>query len=311
MEQSTISPPGGAGRVPEATPVSCFARMPDALRAGLEDSDWAAANVIGRIADSFIEGPAFDAAARLYLTDIPHGRILRIEPDRSWSIIAEYGGEPNGLKCIDESTLWVTDYRHGLVQIDVASGRVTPLLSRVNSEGFKGLNDLTFDPEGRLYFTDQGQTGLHDPTGRVYRRRADGQLECLLDNVPSPNGIVTSPDGRLLFVAATRDNAVWRGVINANGLLTKVGRFFSQNGPGGPDGLAMTASGDLIAAFVGSGLVWRIDPLGRPVQVWDCSAFGLMPTNVAIGPGGDRLYITESFSGSVLVGELRDDGVLP
>lgn len=304
---STMLPlnrPGGAA----ITPVQCFARMPDSLRTSLAESDWAAANVIGRTADSFIEGPAFDAASRLYLTDIPHGRILRIEADASWTVVAEYDGEPNGLKCVDASTVWVTDYRRGLVAIDIATGRMTPLLSRVNSEAFKGLNDLTFDPQGRLYFTDQGQTGLHDPTGRVYRRRGDGQLECLLDTVPSPNGIVTSPDGRLLFIAATRDNAVWRGVINANGLLTKVGRFFAQNGPGGPDGLAMTADGDLIAAFVGSGLVWRVDPLGRPVQVWDCSAFGSMPTNVAIEPGGRRLFITESFSGSVLVGALSGDG---
>src|SRR5690606_36199724 len=217
------------------------------------DSDWCAANAAGRVADSFIEGPVFDDAGRLYVTDIPNGRILRIEPDDSWSCIAQYDGEPNGLKFVENGVLLVADYRRGLLRIDVATGTVTPYLTRVNREGFKGVNDLTFDAAGHLYFTDQGPTVLHDPTGRVYRRRVDGTLDLLLGTVPSPNGIAVSPDGHVLYVAATRDNAVWRGTLNRNGLLSKVGRFFSLNGPGGPDGLAVTADGDLIVAAEGSG----------------------------------------------------------
>ena len=53
--------------------------------------------------------------------------------------------------------------------LDTASGKVTPLIETVRTEGFKGVNDLHFGANGDLYFTDQGQTGLHDPTGRVYR----------------------------------------------------------------------------------------------------------------------------------------------
>jgi gluconolactonase len=43
---------------------------------------------------------------------------------------------------------------------------------------------------GDVYFTDQGQTGLHDPTGRVYRLAPDGRLDCLIDTGISPNGLV-------------------------------------------------------------------------------------------------------------------------
>jgi gluconolactonase len=288
------------------SPVRLHGRMPDDWRRPLSDSDWCAANAVGRVIDSFIEGPVFDGAGRLYLTDIPNGRVMRIEEDGSWRCIAQYDGEPNGLKFLQEGVLLVTDYRRGLLRIDVESGTVAPFLTRVNSESFKGVNDLTFDSAGNLYFTDQGQTGLHDPTGRVYRRRVDGTLDLLLATVPSPNGIAVSPDGHVLYVAATRDNAVWRGTLNRNGLLSKVGRFFSLNGPGGPDGVAVTPEGDLIVAAVGSGCVWRVDAAGRPVQVWDCSDFGMMPTNIALGgPPPGRVYITESSSGSVLVGDLE------
>jgi gluconolactonase len=49
---------------------------------------------------------------------------------------------------------------------------------------------LVFSRTGEPYLTDQGESGLHDPTGRLWRLRSNGRLELLLDNVPSPNGLV-------------------------------------------------------------------------------------------------------------------------
>ena len=34
----------------------------------------------GREVDSFLEGPVFDQVGNLYVTDIPFGRIFRIDP---------------------------------------------------------------------------------------------------------------------------------------------------------------------------------------------------------------------------------------
>jgi hypothetical protein len=60
------------------------------------------------------------------------------------------------------------------------------------------VNDLTFASNGDLYFTDQGQTGMHDSTGCVYRLRANGQVDRVLDNVPSPNGLVLNAHENVL-----------------------------------------------------------------------------------------------------------------
>jgi sugar lactone lactonase YvrE len=68
------------------------------------------------------------------------------------------------------------------------------ILGHRNSESFKGVNDLTFDDEGNCYFTDQGQTGLHDPSGRVYRLRANGILDLVMGGIPSPNGVALGHD---------------------------------------------------------------------------------------------------------------------
>ena len=109
----------------------------------------------------------------------------------------------NGLKIHRDGRIFVADYRNGLLRLDPGSGRVVPVLSRRNTERFKGLNDLTFAANGDLYFTDQGQTGLHDPTGRVYRLSPDGKLDLLIVNVPSPNGLVLNLAENVLYVAVT------------------------------------------------------------------------------------------------------------
>jgi len=54
------------------------------------------------------------------------------------------------------------------------------------------LEGPSFDRAGNLYFIDQGQTDLNCPTGRVYCLTAAGRLRCVADNVPSPNGLVST-----------------------------------------------------------------------------------------------------------------------
>ena len=198
--------------------------MPDRLRRTGVRSDWADANRGGQPTDSFLEGPVFDAAGNLYVSDIPFGRIFRIDARGEWEQVAEWAGEPNGMKFLNDKELLVTDYRNGLMVCDIAAGAVRPYLERRNSERFKGVNDLIFDSRGNLYFTDQGQTGLHDPTGRLYRLRPSGQLDLLLGNVPSPNGVALSPDERVLYLGVTRGNQVWRVPLLDDGSVAKVER---------------------------------------------------------------------------------------
>jgi gluconolactonase len=277
-----------------------FTRLPDRFRRTGVSSSWADANRGGQPTDSFLEGPVFDRGGNLYVTDIPFGRIFRIDPGGDWEQVAQWEGEPNGMKFLNDRELLVTDYRNGLMVCDIASGAVRPYLERRNSERFKGVNDLIFDSRGNLYFTDQGQTGLHDPTGRLYRLCPDGRLELLLANVPSPNGVALSADERVLFLAVTRGNAVWRVPLLEDGSVSKVSAFFTSYGPSGPDGLAMDEKGRLVVANPGLGVAWVLNHRAEPeLVVRSCAGASL--TNVAFG-GANRktLYCTESISGSVL-----------
>ena len=66
---------------------SVFSAMPDAFRRTGVSTDWADANRPGQPTDSFIEGPSFDANGHLYIVDIPFGRIFKIAPDGTWSLV--------------------------------------------------------------------------------------------------------------------------------------------------------------------------------------------------------------------------------
>ncbi|WP_026440703.1 SMP-30/gluconolactonase/LRE family protein [Acidocella facilis] len=285
-----------------------FTRLPDRFRASRRTA-WSDANRMGQEVDSFLEGPSFDRAGWLYVTDIPFGRIFRISPDGEWELVTEYDGWPNGLKIHQDGRLFVTDYKRGLVVVDPASGAVTPLLETVGSEGFKGVNDLIFAANGDLYFTDQGQTGLQDPTGRVYRLSATGALTCLIGTIPSPNGIVIGPNMDYLLVAVTRANQIWRIPLLASGLVAKVGIFSHlHGGPGGPDGLALDEEGNLLVAHTGFGTVWRLSPRAEPLERIVSSA-GYSTTNLAFGGSARReLFITESQTGTILKAGLAVPG---
>lgn len=294
---------------PTVRKMEVFTRLPARFRRTGARTAWADANKGGQPADSFLEGPVFDTAGNLYVSDIPFGRVFRIDPRGEWTLVAEWDGEPNGLKFLNEHELIVTDYRNGLMVCDVRSGGVGPYLERRNSESFKGVNDLIFDRQGNLYFTDQGQTGLHDPTGRLYRLSPQGRLDALLTNVPSPNGVALSPDEQVVYVGVTRGNQVWRAPLMSDGTLSKVNAFFTSHGPSGPDGLAVDEAGRVLVANPGLGRVWVLNQHAEPVVIL-LSPEGGSLTNIAFGGTARKtLYATESATGSVLRAELEVAGL--
>ena len=288
---------------PEIIEAKVLTRLPDAFRQP-HPTDWVNANKPGHVLDSFLEGPCFDRAGNLYVTDIPYGRIFRISPELEWSLVTQYDGWPNGLALHSDGSLWIADYRRGILRLEPGTGHISTVLGHRNSEAFKGVNDLTFDEQGQLYFTDQGQTGLHDPTGRVYRLNpVSGRLDLLLDNAPSPNGITLSADGKVLFVAVTRGNAVWRAPLQADGSISKMGAFRTFFGTSGPDGMAMAEDGSLVVAHASLGGAFVVNAIGE-VTHFVRSPQGKTVTNVAFRPGTRQLVMTESATGTVLVADM-------
>ena len=221
--------------------------------------------------------------------------------------MAQYDGWPNGTALHRDGSLWIADYRRGILRHSREGGNPDTALGHRNSESFKGVNDLTFDRDGNCYFTDQGQTGLHDPSGRVYRLRTDSQLDLLVGGMPSPNGIALDTTGKFLFIAVTRANQVWRGPLLADGSITKVGAFRTFFGASGPDGMAVDVENRLVIAHASLGGAFVCNARGE-VTHFVRSPAGSIVTNVAYRPGTSKLVLTESETGSILEADLPAAG---
>ena len=103
--------------VPEVRELTLFSRLPEAFRRPDAGNVWAAANRGGQLTDSFLEGPVWHPSGCLYVTDIPYGRIFRVDMSGNWELVVQYDGEPNGMKLTDPDTLIITDYRNGLMKL--------------------------------------------------------------------------------------------------------------------------------------------------------------------------------------------------
>jgi gluconolactonase len=198
--------------------------------------------------------------------------------------------------------LFIADYRKGLLVLDVKTAKLETILETAYSEGFKGLNDLHFTSTGDLYFTDQGQTGIADPTGRLFRLRANGHLDRLVTNIPSPNGVTVSTTEKHVYVGVTRSQQVWRLPVMHDLAFSKTGVAIQlSGGVGGPDGIDMDAENGLFVCQLGVG-VWRFDANMLPTHlIHSSNEKHHHLANVAFG-GADRttVYITDSLSGDVL-----------
>jgi gluconolactonase len=275
-----------------------IAALPPHLRSGGRN-DWARVRRNGRSCDSFLEGACLDPSGVFWCVDIANGRLLNWEPKAGWSVAHEYDGWPTGMKLVEGGAL-VADNRLGLVQVSDGAHRV--LVAGVANAPFHGLNDLTIAADGAVYFTDQGDSDLAHPYGRVFRWRpgASAAPELLCEGVPSPNGIALSLEGDILYIAVTQANSIWRLMLKADGSPGKLGHGIQLSGSrgGGPDGIAFDGHGNLHVCHALAACIRVYDRLCEPLAVIRM-AEGTIPTNLVVDSEGGRVLVTEAQSATI------------
>ncbi|MES2999580.1 MAG: SMP-30/gluconolactonase/LRE family protein [Pseudomonadota bacterium] len=285
---------------PPRRAATVFAQLPNELRTATAENEWNAGQPAGLAATAVLEGLSFDRDGLLWCVDIVNGRVYTVDAQGRFKVELQYDGWPNGLKIHRDGRIFVADYKHGILVFDREKRRMTPVLERYHLERLKAVNDLFFAANGDLYFTDQGMTGLQDPTGRLFCLRKSGELVCLLNNIPSPNGLVMDLEERSVFVAVTRENSVWRMPLGRDGMPIKVARFLQLSGGVGPDCLALDKAGGLVVAHPGLGCLWRFDSTGEPTQRIDTPA-GKLTLSIAFGGAGAQdVFFTESSTATIL-----------
>jgi len=204
---------------------------------------------------------------------------------------AHVGGGPNACMlgsdgCVYSTQtpnvgIWVApECRPPSIQKTSPTGKVEILVTEADGQKFDGPNDLTFGPDGRLYFTDSGDWNPAEKPhpGRIVAVESDGTAHIVeeLQHV-YPNGIVAEPDGSLVWVESYTLRVVRRA---PNGRKTVIHTL-----PDGhiPDGLKLDNHGNFWIATVTSG---GVDVL-RPDGTWvDFLEVGSAILNCVFGKGG-------------------------
>jgi gluconolactonase len=260
----------------------------------------------------FTEGPVWDDAGFLYVSDETINKIYRLHLDgRKEEVISL--GDPDG------NTF---DRQHRLIDcasvlraiIEVAAdGKYKILADHYDGKKFNSPNDVIVGPDGALYFSDPtldlvAGEKQEIPFQGVYRLDAKGNVELLTKDLTQPNGLAFSPDGKHFYV----DDSELRNLrvydVSPDGTLRN-GRIFGQEpggkGDGVPDGIKVDKSGNLFVT----------GPKG--IWVWDAKGNHLgtivmpeQPANLTWGGQDYRtLYITATTSVYRL--QMKTQGFVP
>ena len=239
------------------------------------------------------EGPAFDRDGNLYFVNWLSSSIIRLSPDGAALEFFNTGGIPAGLAFHRDGSLYVADEGediHGVLR--VADDRATILVNEFAGQPLNGANDLVFDSNGVLYFSDPWRSSAENPVGGFYRLFPDGRLQRIDHGLAFPNGVALSADGAAVYLAETYHNRILRYPIASDGAVGRREDFAILSGGDGPDGMAFDAAGNLYVAHYGGGKVAVFDRSSTMIE--EIPVPGAKVTNVAFG-GPDRrtLVITE------------------
>ncbi len=198
----------------------------------------------------FTEGPAMDKNGDVYFTDQPNNRIIKwTASDNSVSVYMEDAGRANGLYFDhDGNLLACADEKFELWKIDKAKNSIV-LVDEFQGKKLNGPNDLWIDKKGGIYFTDPyyqrpywERNEKEIEKERVYYLTPHlNELRIVADDLVQPNGIIGSPDGKMIYIADIGDKKTYSYTISENGDLSNK-RLFTQLGS---DGMTIDNQGNV------------------------------------------------------------------
>jgi gluconolactonase len=278
----------------------------------------------------FPEGPVCMPDGSVIVVELMGGCITRVQPDGKKETVATPGGSPNGAAIGPDGALYVCNsggwdfyelmgmkipqtelpahHSGGRIErVDIDSGDVKVLYTECDGHKLIGPNDIVFDAQGGMWFTDHARReGRVQHIGAIYYAQPDGSsIKEVIFPSDGPNGIGLSPDESRLYAAETHTGRVYAWDITGPGEVAR-----NEAGATGSllcglpdmqlfDSLGVDSDGNVVVATLVTGALTVISPEGK---VLDQVLTGdPMTTNVAWG--GDDLktaYVTCSGTGRLI-----------
>ena len=196
---------------------------------------------------------------RLYWEDIPKGRLFRYDPATGKHEMCHEGGVIGGFTIQPDGALLL--FMAGGAVKAWRDGEMTTVIESLPDEEQNRFNDVTADPQGRVFC---GTMSPPHRLGRLYRLDPDRSIRVVQEGVGTSNGMGFTPDRTGFYHTDTRTHEIYlydydeaTGELSNRRVWLKV-----PDGQGGPDGMTVDAEGCIWDARWDGGCLVRIAPDG-------------------------------------------------
>jgi gluconolactonase len=282
---STAAQPAPVAKIEPAKGAS-ITRMDKAL-----DAIIAPGAKIERLATGFVftEGPAWHKG-EMWFSDLRGNKLYSITPAGKLTMRLDHAGGvasfdsryfrgSNAVATAPDGDLLLAQHSaHRIVKLDDKM-RATSFIDKYDGKPLSSPNDILYAADGALWFTDppyvyadptnpkvdaDKAAGKTQKTNNVYRYK-DGKLTAVITDLPRPNGIGFSPDGKTLYISNTEPKAqLYKYDVKPDGTVANKKLMFdwtAEKGAGVPDGLKVDSRGNIWAT--GEGGIRIISPAGK------------------------------------------------
>ena len=249
----------------------------------------------------FTEGPVWDKAGFLWVSDEELNKIFRLYPDGHREEMIALGDPDGNTYDRAHRLLDCASVLRAIIRLSNDGKSYTVIADRYQGKRFNSPNDIVAGPDGAYYFTD---STLDLPKGQpqeilfqgVYRLDdKNGHVQLLTKALAQPNGLAFSPDGKSFYVDDTEKKVIWVYHVHDDGTISDGRIFGKEEGTaeeGVPDGIRVDKAGNLFV--VGPKGIWIWSAAGEHLGTIELPE---QPANLAWG-GNDNatLYITATTS---------------
>jgi gluconolactonase len=253
----------------------------------------------------FTEGPVFSRIGFLLFSDLRSEKIHKYTIP-AWesspaggklTVYREKSNRANGLTFDHQGRLLACETGPGRVTRTEKDGTVTVLAERWGDKRLSSPNDLVYNIDGSIYFSDMPRSNVPDASERtnvpaiyrISRTQIPGKakLEQLTRECKRANGVALGPKQNRLYAADSAEKHIRVFDLNDDGTLEKARVFaeFNLEERGSPDGLKTDESGNVYCT--GPGGLWVFNPQGHHLGTIVTPE---QPSNCCWGRGG--LFIT-------------------
>jgi gluconolactonase len=247
----------------------------------------------------FAEGPVWDPAGFVYVSDEVTNKIFRVYLDGKKEELVALGDPDGNTYDRQHRLIDCASVLRAIIRID-REGKYQILADRFEGKRFNSPNDVVIGPDGAIYFTDptldlsEGQK-QEIPFQGVYRLDESGKVTLLTKELSQPNGLAFSPDGKRFYVDDSERRNI-RVFDFTPAHTVENGRIFGAEpggkGDGVPDGMKLDQAGNIYVT--GPKGIWVWDPNGRHLGT---IILPEQPANLAWGDADyGTLYITATTS---------------